>query len=141
MVEQLNTCPCRAPNKLFLQEATRPFTRTCTRPAAHKSCCRMAYDCLSGGECPPPAKRTTPTRHLRNDTFRNGKPSILHRVNVRVNVCYLKVILILKQWQHSPEHSPDVECIIFHSETYHFAQGVSDLRVGRAIAIYRQAGQ
>jgi hypothetical protein len=53
MAQQFNTCPWRAPNKLFLQEATRPFTRTCTRPAAHKSCCRMACDCLSGGECPP----------------------------------------------------------------------------------------
>ena len=106
MAQQFNTCPWRAPNKLFLQEATRPFTRTCTRPAAHKSCCRMACDCLSGGECPPPAKRTTPTRHLRNDTFRNGKPSILHRVNVRVNVCYLKVILILNNGNIHPNIHP-----------------------------------
>ena len=53
IAQQLNTCPWRAPNNLFPQEATRPFTRTCTRPAAHKSCCRMACDCLSGGECPP----------------------------------------------------------------------------------------
>ena len=95
IAQQLNTCPWRAPQNLFPQEAARSFTRTCTRLIAHKSCCRMACNCLSGGEWPAPAKHTIPTRHLRNDTFCNAKPTILHRVNVRVNVCYLKEILFL----------------------------------------------
>jgi len=54
----------------------------------------------------PPAKNTTPTRHPPNDTFRNGKPSILHRVNVRVNVCYSKVILILNNGNIHPNIHP-----------------------------------
>ena len=60
MAQQLNTCPWRAPSNLFHQEAARSFTRTCTRPVAHKSCRRMACNCLSGGECPPPPNTPLP---------------------------------------------------------------------------------
>ena len=84
--------PMRARNNLVPQEAARTFTRTCTHCVARNSCCKMAYNCPSGGECPPRPTQTTRTRHPRNDTFCNGKPNILRRVNVRVNVCYLEQI-------------------------------------------------
>ena len=84
--------PIRARNNLVPQEAARTFTRTCTHRVARNSCCKMAYNCLSGGECPPRPTQTTRTRHPRNNTFCNGKPNILRRVNVRVNVCYLELI-------------------------------------------------
>ena len=95
IAQQLSTWPWRAPHNLFPQKAARSFTRSCTRLIARESCCRMACDCLYGGEWPAPAKHTTPTRHPRNDTFCTGKPNILRRVNVRVNVCYLKEVLFL----------------------------------------------
>ena len=77
--QSIEYLPMRARKNPAPQEAARTFTRTCTHLVARNSCCRMAFNCPSGGECPP--ANTKPFAHniremmrfaMENHIFCNG---------------------------------------------------------------------